>query len=287
MNQSYSDWKLTTLGEIANKDGYGLVDGPFGSNLPASEYNIDGIPVIRGSNLSLGNERFKDEEFVFVSEEMAQKLSRSLCTSEDIIFTKKGTLGQVGYIPVGHKYNKFLLSSNQMKLTVDKKVADPLYVYFVVSSIESREKIVRDASITGVPKTNVQYLKQFPINLPPLAEQRAIAHILGTLDDKIEANRRTNATLEALARALFQSWFVDFDPVHTKAAGRAPHGMDADTAALFPDTFEDSELGDDTGRDGGWVALGEIAESYRLFTFQKAKPSARGKAVFTAVKYSG
>jgi type I restriction enzyme S subunit len=81
----------------------------------------------------------------------------------------------------------------------------------------------------------------FPV--PPLPEQRAIARILGALDDKIELNRKMNATLEAMARALFKSWFVDFDPVRAKAEGRAPSGMDAETANLFPSDFVESELG--------------------------------------------
>ena len=79
------------------------------------------------------------------------------------------------------------------------------------------------------------------IRLPPLPEQRAIAHILGTLDDKIELNRRMNETLEAMARAIFKSWFVDFDPVRAKAEGRDP-GLPKAIADLFPDRFEDSEL---------------------------------------------
>ena len=79
--------------------------------------------------------------------------------------------------------------------------------------------------------------------MPPLDEQRAIAHILGTLDDKIELNRRMNETLEAMARALFKSWFVDFDPVRAKAEGRDP-GLPQPLADLFPDSFEDSELGE-------------------------------------------
>jgi len=81
------------------------------------------------------------------------------------------------------------------------------------------------------------------IPVPPLAEQHAIAEILGTLDDKIELNRRMNDTLEAMARALFKSWFVDFDPVRAKAEGRQPSGMDAETAKLFPSEFVESELG--------------------------------------------
>ena len=76
-----------------------------------------------------------------------------------------------------------------------------------------------------------------------MGEQREIAGVLGALDDKIEANRRENATLEASARAMFKSWFVDFDPVRAKSEGERPAGMDAATAALFPDGFEDSELG--------------------------------------------
>ncbi len=79
------------------------------------------------------------------------------------------------------------------------------------------------------------------LDVPPLYEQRAIAHILGTLDDKIELNRRMNETLEAMARALFKSWFVDFDPVRAKAEGRDP-GLPKPLADLFPDSFEDSEL---------------------------------------------
>ncbi len=246
-----ANWQLTTLLSIARTDGYGLVDGPFGSNLPASEYVPVGTPVIRGSNLTLGTSRFQDDGYVFVSDTTAKRLERSLCVPDDIVFTKKGTLGQVGLVPRTSKYKRFLISSNQMKLSVDTSLADPLFVYYYVSSPVSRDKIVRDSEQTGVPKTNLAYLRTFPILLPTLPEQRAIADILGTLDDKIELNRRMNETLEALARAIFKSWFVDFDPVRAKHAlseangmeGRAPVGMDAETAALFPSEFEDSALG--------------------------------------------
>jgi type I restriction enzyme S subunit len=129
-----------------------------------------------------------------------------------------------------------------MKLTVDRRLADPLFVYYFVSSPESTRKIIQDSEATGVPKTNVTYLRDFPITLPPLLEQRAIAHILGTLDDKIELNRRMNETLEQMARALFKSWFVDFNPVRVKAEGRDP-GLPGPLDDLFPARFEDSELG--------------------------------------------
>jgi type I restriction enzyme S subunit len=104
---------------------------------------------------------------------------------------------------------------------------------------------------------------------PPIEEQRAIASVLGALDDKIELNRRMNETLEALARAIFTSWFVDFDPVRAKAEGRQPVGMDAETAALFPDSFEDSPLGP---IPCGWqvVRLGAQIEVVRGLSYSGA-----------------
>jgi type I restriction enzyme S subunit len=239
-----NDWAQTTLGLIATKDGYGFIDGPFGSSLPASLYTEHGVPVIRGSNLTLGAGRFRGDEFVFVSEETAKRLERSLCKPSDIVFTKKGTLGQTGLIPENGQYEQYLVSSNQMKLTVDRSLADPLFVYYFVSSPENVRKIIQDSEATGVPKTNLAYLRNFPILLPPLVEQQAIACILGALDAKIEVNRRMNGTLEAMARAIFQDWFVDFGPVRAKAAGQAPAGLAAAVAALFPERLVETKIGE-------------------------------------------
>ncbi len=94
-----------------------------------------------------------------------------------------------------------------------------------------------------MPSLNTKILEDLPIFFPPLAEQKRIAGILGALDDKIELNRKMSETLEQMAKALFKSWFVDFDPVYAKAAGRQPAGMDKGTSDLFPDSFVDSELG--------------------------------------------
>ncbi len=210
--------------------------------------------------MSLGTNRFDDSAFVFVSDETADRLRRSRCRPLDIVFTKKGTIGQTGLIPEDGKYDRYLISSNQMKLTVNPEVADPLFVYYHVSSRTSREKIRRDSEATGVPKTNLTYLRTFPFRLPPLSEQQAIAEILGALDAKIELNRRMNETLESLARSLFKSWFVDFDPVPAKMDGRPPPGPPPATAALFPDSFEhqNGEL-----IPTGWrsAKLGELSEN--------------------------
>ena len=105
---------------------------------------------------------------------------------------------------------------------------------------------------TVAERLNLPTIRALPILIPPLSKQKAIAAVLGSLDDKIELNRRMNATLEAMARALFQSWFVDFDPVRAKLDGRQPIGLDKATAALFPATFQDSALGP---IPQGWTAL--------------------------------
>lgn len=216
------EWSVVQLGDIALAEN-GLVDGPFGSNLPEA--------------------RFRDEEFVFVSEATARRLNRSLCRPGDIVFTKKGTLGQTGVVPHGSGHDRYLLSSNQMRLAVNREKANPMFIFYSVSSLSNREKIIRDSTVTGVPKTNLAYLREFPILLPPLDEQKAISQVLGSLDDKIELNRKMNETLEAMARVLFKSWFVGFDPVRAKAEG-CPTGLPDHISALFPDSFEDSELGE-------------------------------------------
>jgi len=123
------------------------------------------------------------------------------------------------------------------------------------------------AYLTGstMPKLTQDNLKRIPVPASPLPEQRAIAHILGTLDDKIELNRKMNTTLDEIARTLFTSWFVNFDPVHAKVEGRQPEGMDAATAALFPDRFVDSELGP---IPEGWSI--ETLRSCLSFTYGRA-----------------
>lgn len=116
--------------------------------------------------------------------------------------------------------------------------------------------------LTGstMPKLTQGSMNRIPVIAPPLREQQAIACILGALDDKIELNRRRNRTLEAMARAIFQSWFVDFDPVKAKAAGRTPPGLSPELAALFPDRFEDSPLGP---IPAGW-RVGTVGDNFRI-----------------------
>jgi len=120
---------------------------------------------------------------------------------------------------------------------------DQGYLFYWMASQEFVDLATQASEGTKMPRAKWDFLERIKKFVPPLPEQRAIAHILGSLDDKIELNRRMNKTLEAMARAIFKSWFVDFDPVHAKAEGRDP-GLPDEIAALFPDSFEDSELGE-------------------------------------------
>ena len=133
--------------------------------------------------------------------------------------------------------------SSIIRARPDRLKADPLYLYYFFNSaagFHSLDTIRRQVAVAGITGSDLSRLE---IPIPSLPEQRTIAHILGTLDDKFELNRRMNETLEAMARALFKSWFVDFDPVRAKVEGRAP-GLPKPLADLFPDSFEDSELGE-------------------------------------------
>ena len=133
--------------------------------------------------------------------------------------------------------------NQDIKALVPKSGIDAQFLTYWLLSQKSALLSTVDSAGHGTGRLNTDTLRAMTVLLPPLTEQRAIAAILGALDDKIELNRRMNATLESMARALFQSWFVDFDPVRAKLDGRQPAGMDAATAGLFPDAFQDSELG--------------------------------------------
>ena len=190
----------------------------------------------------MSNGRWVGGDFAWVSEDKAEELSANLAFPGEIVFTQRGTLGQVCLVPDG-PYNKYVLSQSQMKLRVNLSICDPLFMLYQFASPGQQAYIDMNAIRVGVPHTNLGILRDTPCQVPPLSTQKAIAHILGTLDDKIELNRKTNETLEAMAKALFKSWFVDFDPVRAKAEGR-PTGLPAKISDLFPDSFEDSELGE-------------------------------------------
>lgn len=259
-NDLPSGWTAVKIGSLAAPKRNALVGGPFGSNLVSRDYVESGTPVIRGQNLGLG--RWATGEFVYVSSEKAASLSANIARPGDIVFTQRGTLGQVALVP-DEPNQEYIVSQSQMKLTVDPMKSDPQYLYYLFSDPTMVDYIRSNAIQTGVPHINLGILRELLVTVPPLEEQRAIAHILGTLDDRIELNRQMNQTLDELARTIFRSWFVDFDPVRAKAEGREPEGMDAETAALFPDRFVDSALGQ-IPEGWEWGLLNQVANNVRV-----------------------
>jgi len=236
-------WTRCTVQDIVGLEKNSCVGGPFGSNLTSKDYvDSPGVPVSRGNNLTLGKERYIDRDFMFVSERKAATLLQNTAFPGDLVFTQRGTIGQIGLIPRKARFSAYILSQNQMKLRPNEAKADSVFLYYYFISPVAQGLIQQNSIGSTIPGFNLGQLRAFPLVLPPILEQRAIGDILGTLDDKIELNRRRNETLEAMARALFKSWFVDFDPVRAKAEGRDP-GLPKLLADLFPNSFENSELG--------------------------------------------
>ena len=201
-----SEWKTYKLGEIADD----IAMGPFGSNLKVDNFIESGVPVIRGMNLNDGG--FTNDSFAFVSEEKANSLKRCLAYPDDLVFTHRGTLGQVGIIPF-NQYPKYLVSQSQMRLSVNKNYLLPKYLYYFFKSPFGQRELLKNASQVGVPAiaNPTKSLKQVEITAPSLPTQRQIAQILSSLDDKIELNLQMNKTLEAMAQAIFKEWFVNFN----------------------------------------------------------------------------
>ncbi len=232
----------------------------------------EGVPVIRGNNLTKDLTRFLDTGFVFLTEEKAREFRNCEAVPGDLVFTAAGTLGQVGIIPDCPTYSRYIISNKQLRARLDQRRVLPLFAFYWLSSPRMVEYIEQRNTGSTVPLINLGVLRSLPIPLPPLGEQTEIVTVLGTLDDKIELNRRMNQTLEGIARALFTSWFVDFDPVRAKAEGRQPEGMDAETAALFPSEFEESDLG---AIPKGWQLrrLDQIATFLNGLALQKYPPT--------------
>ncbi len=233
------EWQIARIEDVAEKVGI----GPFGSSIKVETFVSAGIPVISGQHLR--DSRVKDSSFNFITEKHADRLRNANVMRGDVIFTHAGNIGQVAYIPQDSRYERYILSQRQFYMRCNKNYAIPEFITYFFRSAVGQHKLLANASQVGVPSIAqpVSFLRKIEIPIPPISEQLAIAHILGTLDDKIELNRKMNETLEAMARALFKSWFVDFDPVRAKAEGRDT-GLPKEIADLFPDEFEDSELGE-------------------------------------------
>ncbi|WP_334064334.1 restriction endonuclease subunit S [Alteromonas genovensis] len=217
---------IVSVESIAASQKYSLIGGPFGSKLTSKDYVFKGVPVIRGANM--GERYISNENLVFVTESKVNKdLFGNLAYPGDLIFTQRGTLGQVSIIPDKTEFQTYVISQSQMKLTLDKSKADIKYVYYYFSSNEARRKIINLDSSSGVPHINLTALKNFKIPLPNLIIQKGISAQLSAYDDLIENNKRRIALLEESARQLYKEWFVRFrfpGHEHVKNVDGVPEG---------------------------------------------------------------
>jgi len=205
-----SEYHNKKLGDLAAA-GRSVISGPFGSNIGQRFFQQTGVPVIRGNNLTTDFKKFVDDGFVFLTEEKADELKADAIAG-DILFTAAGTIGQVGMIPEDAKYHRYVISNKQLRFRVDKNKADPNYVFYWLASPWIYQAILNRNTGSTVPLINLGVIKSLPIKLPSqISEQRSIARLFSIIDRKIELNNRINAELEAMAKTLYDYWFVQFD----------------------------------------------------------------------------
>lgn len=201
-----SEWYSGKLGDVVElKRGY---------DLPQAQRTKGSVPLVSSSGVS---------DFH----------NTAMVKGPGVVTGRYGTIGKVFYV------EDDFWPLNTTLYVRDFKGNDPKFIHYFLRSVD----FFAYSDKAAVPGVNRNHLHEAAVHIPGVCEQKEIAGLLGALDDRITLLRETNATLEAIARALFKSWFVDFDPVRAKSEGLDPDGMDAATAALFPDSFVDSELG--------------------------------------------
>nr|WP_181375950.1 restriction endonuclease subunit S [Polaromonas sp. H8N]AWD72304.1 type I restriction endonuclease S subunit [Polaromonas sp. H8N] len=224
---------LSELGEFKN-----------GANFSQDDYGA-GYPIVNVKQLYGG--RYIDlHGLESLGKDVLKRPAQLFIEAGDILFArssvKRSGAGQCALVPHGVVQTIFSGFIIRYRLN-DKSATNPMFLAYLLQSPIYREIFPRIATGTTISNLSQEALKQIQVTLPDERTQNEVAVILGALDDRIALLRDTNATLEAIAQALFKSWFVDFDPVRAKMEGRVPEGMDEATAALFPDGFEESELG--------------------------------------------
>jgi len=254
------EWREVALGDIAD-----LVRGVSYRPADLLTDEATGVPLLRATNIR--NRALELTDVLFVSPALVrdQQLLRRF---DVVIAMSSGSRDAVGRLAQLRRDWTGCIGAFCGVIRADPSRVDPEYVGYVLQSPEFRTRIETYAVGTAIMNLSRERILGFSFQLPNPPEQRAIAHILGTLDDKIELNRKQNETLEAMARALFKAWFVDFEPVRAKIEGRWQRGqslpgLPAHLYDLFPDRLVESELG-------------EIPEGWRIFSFGDVAHQAKG-----------
>jgi len=232
------EWRVVQLGEIALKIGSGAT--PRGGEEAYLSQRLN-FALVRSQNVF--DRHFDTSGLAFISDEQAESLKGVVLQPRDLLLNITGdgiTFSRCCVVP--NDVLPACVNQHVSIIRVKQDVADPGYVLSYLTHPATKnyiESFNAGGSRRAITKGHIE---SFRIALPPVMEQRAIAHILDTLDDRIDLNGRMNEALEGMARALFKSWFIDFDPVRGKSEGRNP-GLPKHLADLFPDSLAESELG--------------------------------------------
>ena len=230
-----SEWPRKHLAEISE-----VITGfPFKGEkyLPPKH----GVRVVRGDNVTERYLRWGEKEKCWSG--VTADLKPYVLRSGDVVIGMDGSKVGKNFAAISPDDEGSLLAQRVARLRAREGISQD-YLRYVICNDSFTEYVKAVHTGTSIPHISKGQIENFEVVVPPFEDQQQIAAVLISLDDRITLLRETNATLEAIAQALFKSWFVDFDPVRAKMEGRTPEGMDEATAALFPDGFETSELGE-------------------------------------------
>lgn len=245
-----AEFRAATVAELQQQGILFVEDGNHGEYRPLSdEFVDDGTPFIRPDDLKGGRVDFANCDRI--NDEALKRVRKGKGRAGDIVFTHRATVGRIARVGQDDPY--FVANPGvTIWRSTAPNILDPVYLYFFMQTPAFMNQVWAEAGNTDTfPYVSLTQQRSLSIIFPPIERQRSIGHILGALDDKIELNRRMNETLEGMARALFKSWFVDFDPVHAKARGRGAD-LPKPIGDLFPESFDDSEIGE---VPTGWKAV--------------------------------
>lgn len=263
-----SEWPIKRLGDHCLKIGSGAT--PTGGKDAYLEQGP--FTLIRSQNIY--NDGFSPRGLAFIGEEQAKKLNGVSVEKNDVLLNITGD--SVARVCLAHsKYLPARVNQHVAIIRPNVQAFDSRYLRYFFASPQQQDLMLGLASAGATrPALTKVMIENFKIPCPSLEVQQNIADILSALDDRISLLRETNATLEAIAQAVFKSWFVDFDPVQAKQQDREPEGMDAATAALFPSSFEESELG---LVPRGWK-LGSLKEAVSIFDSKRIPLAGQDRA---------
>ena len=254
-----SNWLKLTLGELCAQQGGAIQTGPFGSQLHNSDYKVDGTPVVMPTNI-IGS-RVAEDGIARIDKADVDRLSQHKLRVGDLVFSRRGDVTKNALVRA--REVGWLCGTGCLKVRLgDESLASAEFVSYYLQLPAIKEWLIQHAVGATMPNLNTGILSAVPLILAPPGMQIKIVRLLAALDSSILTLQQQNTSLEAVVQTLFRSWFVNFDPVDAKAAGKEPEAMSAELAALFPNEFEDHELG---AIPKGWSIgrIGDIGQNIR------------------------